>query len=203
MVTGGATPLEGLPGERSCGDLDPSIVLTLARDKGWGPEQINTVLTQQSGLLGLTGKPATLKDVLTSDDPAVDLAREVFRYRVLLASGAGMATMGGLDTIVFSGRDHAVSKNLGPWLASRLTLDRSANKREIPWTVFTKPVDRVIADVARDVDRVEHVPARKVLDGLTEGPQPRGGVKEMIRVAAKDLGINPSTPYVSARRSTS
>ena len=153
MVTGGATPLEGLPGERSCGDLDPSIVLTLARDKGWGPEQTNTVLTQQSGLLGLTGKRATLKDVFTSDDPAVDLAREVFRYRVLLASGAGMATMGGLDTIVFSGRDHAVSKNLGPWLASRLTLNRSADTREIPWTVLTKPVDRVIADVAREVVR--------------------------------------------------
>ena|GEM_PF-6116125 len=48
---------------------------------------------------------------------------------------------------------------------------------------------------ARTVDRVEYVPARRVLDGLTEGPQPRGGVKETTKAAAKDLGVNPSTPF--------
>jgi acetate kinase len=60
MVTGGATPLEGIPGQTSCGELDSSIVLTLARKLKWGPEQIDRLLTRQSGILGLLGRPATL-----------------------------------------------------------------------------------------------------------------------------------------------
>ena len=52
MVTSGATPLEGIPGHTTCGQIDPSIVLTLSESAGWGPEKINTELTKQSGLLG-------------------------------------------------------------------------------------------------------------------------------------------------------
>ena len=64
MVTSGATPLEGLPGHTTCGELDPSIVLTLADKLHWGPEQINGVLTMESGLLGLTGSPMTMASLL-------------------------------------------------------------------------------------------------------------------------------------------
>jgi len=46
MVTGGATPIEGLPGETVCGDIDPSIVLILAEKLDCGPERINDILTR-------------------------------------------------------------------------------------------------------------------------------------------------------------
>ena len=120
-VSGGTTPLEGLPGETSCGEMDPGIILDLCRINGWGPEQINTVLTRQSGLLGLAGRSVTLAEVLTSDSDELRLARDVERYRILLAVGAGIGAMGGLDAIVFSGRYSAAGQSLGPWLVERIS----------------------------------------------------------------------------------
>ncbi len=149
--TSGATPLEGLPGHTSCGELDPNIVLTLARKLGWGPEQINTALTQRSGLLGLADRPVMLDDLFAAD--AADLAptRAVLENRILSACGAGMAAMGGLDALVFSGRFHAAAKALGPWLATRLTF-RGGNESHPPkWIGFEEPLDRVIAERAQIV----------------------------------------------------
>jgi acetate kinase len=121
MVTSGATPLEGLPGETSCGELDPSIVLALARRLKWGPEQINTVLTTQSGIAALAGRRITLETVLKPRTP-YHLAREVLRYRILLACGSAIAAMGGLDAIVFSGRYANIAQtSLGNWLVKKLT----------------------------------------------------------------------------------
>jgi acetate kinase len=62
-VTGGTTPLEGLPGETTCGDLDPGIILYLAEQMKWGPEQINALLTQESGLSSMAQRPLTLSEL--------------------------------------------------------------------------------------------------------------------------------------------
>lgn len=70
LVTSGATPLEGLPGRTTAGQLDPSIVLMLARKLKWGPEQINRMLTQQSGLLGMTGRRVTMQTLFASKSAA-------------------------------------------------------------------------------------------------------------------------------------
>jgi len=64
MVTGGATPIEGLPGETVCGDIDPSIVLILAEKLDCGPERINDILTRESGLRSLVGRKVKLGDIL-------------------------------------------------------------------------------------------------------------------------------------------
>lgn len=148
MVTGGVTPLEGLPGQTSSGEIDPSIVITLSEKMGWGPEQINAVLTQQSGIRGLVDAPADLETVLVSERPDVRLAREIIQYRLLQACGAGIAAMGGLDTIVFSGRFARLGERLGPWLASHLCLrDTGADTRPC-WTCCLERADRIIADSA-------------------------------------------------------
>lgn len=151
LTTGGATPLEGIPGHTTCGDLDPSIVLMLAQRKQWGPEQINAMLTRDSGLLGLTGRPATLAEVLGSTDESLQLARQVVEYRILLACGAGIAAMGGLDGIVFSGRFAAAGKTLGPLLATRLAFKGGLGERGVPWTCFGESLHRLIADQAAAV----------------------------------------------------
>ena len=151
MVTGGSTPLEGLPGRTSCGELDPGIVLHLARKLRWGPEQINQCLTRESGLRGLTGRVVSLETVFRSDadgDEALRLAREIMRYRILLASGAALAAMGAVDQIVFSGRGAKIGATLGPWLADRLAIPGRGAKPEIPWTTLRESLDRLIADAA-------------------------------------------------------
>ena len=122
MVTGGATPLEGIPGEMSCGELDPTIVLTLSDKMEWGPEQINTVLTRQSGVLGLSGRRASLADVILSRDEDLERARQLIEYRILQACGAGIAALGGVDAIVFSGRYVEAGQDLSHRLLSRLPL---------------------------------------------------------------------------------
>lgn len=104
MVTGGSTPVEGLPGETSCGDLDPSVVLKLADDGRLGPEGTNHLLTCKSGLRGLTGRNVSLAQVLQGGDDNLQLAKDVFLHHLLRACGAGIAALGGLDAIVYSGR---------------------------------------------------------------------------------------------------
>ncbi|HPA47459.1 MAG TPA: hypothetical protein PK395_16960 [bacterium] len=147
MVTGGVTPLEGIPGETTCGELDAGIVLSLRKEMGWGPEQINTVLTRESGLLGVVGKTATLDTIFRSNDPEVRLAREMIQYRILLACGAGIAAMGGVDAIVFSGDYVDVGEILGPWLSSKLVL-KGERGQVVPWMCFRESLDRLIADSA-------------------------------------------------------
>lgn len=146
MCTSGATPLEGLPGHTSCGELDPSIVLMLARKLKWGPEQINCVLTQQSGLLGLSGGPVMLDDIFAPEAADLRLARSILESRILSACGAGMAVMGGVDTIVFSGRFAQVGEILGPWLVSRLTFRGGNEHRPPEWFCFTESLDRLLAE---------------------------------------------------------
>jgi len=147
MVTSGCTPVEGIPGRGTCGEIDPSVVLILAQKMRWGPEQINEVLTRQSGLVGLVGRDTTLEEVLTSDVPEVQLAREVVRYRMLLSCGAGIAAMGGLDRIVFSGRYAALGKVLGPYFTANIRLNTHTDAQRQDWITFTKPLERIVADI--------------------------------------------------------
>ncbi len=147
-VTSGATPLEGLPGQTSCGEIDPSIVLSLNKELNWGPEEINAVLTEESGFVGLVGRHVTLNEVFTSDAADVTLAREVMRYRILLACGSAVAALGGVDAIVFSGRYARLGEALGPWLAERLTFPAAPRTAPIRLVTFTETLDRIIADAA-------------------------------------------------------
>jgi acetate kinase len=148
MVTSGATPLEGLPGETTCGEIDPSIVLTLARKLHWGPEEVNAALTRDSGLTGLVGRPVTFAEAFTSSDGEVKSALEIFKYRLLLACGAGLAAMGGVDAVVFSGRYARLGATLAPWLADRLEFPGVTRKAPIRTVIFEEPLDRILADSA-------------------------------------------------------
>lgn len=145
-VTSGATPLEGLPGQTTCGELDPSIVLALNSRLGLGPEQVNEILTRKSGIAALADKPVTLDAILRDDTPH-KLARDVFRYRILLACGAGIAAMGGLDGIVFSGRYAQSGRKLYPWLQRKLAqcCDDAA---KAACEIMTKDLHRLVADEA-------------------------------------------------------
>jgi acetate kinase len=148
MVTGGATPLEGLPGLTTCGEIDPALVLTLGDRLGWGPEQVDRLLSRESGLLGLAGRPVTLDEVFFQDQPDLRLAREVMTYRILLACGAAVAALGGLDALVFSGRFARAGEVLGPVLVERLLPRRPEQSRGISTEFFHESLARVVADEA-------------------------------------------------------
>ncbi len=148
VVTSGATPLEGLPGQTTCGELDPSIVLMLAQKKSWGPEQINDVLTQQSGWMGLVGHRATLGEIFASTRLECRSARQLIQYRLLQFCGAGLAALGGVDAIVFSGRCSGVGVGLGTWLKKKLDFTRTHRHNDVPTEILSQPVERILGEMA-------------------------------------------------------
>ena len=54
-TTMGFTPLEGLMMGTRCGDLDPAIIPFLMKQEGVGPTELDRVMNNQSGLLGVSG----------------------------------------------------------------------------------------------------------------------------------------------------
>ncbi len=102
----GFTPVEGLLMGTRCGDLDPGVVTFLERSEGMTGAQIDQMINKQSGLLGLSGVSNDMREVLKAADAGESralLAFKVFCYRVRKYIGAYVASMGGVDTILFTG----------------------------------------------------------------------------------------------------
>jgi acetate kinase len=145
-VTSGSTPMEGLPGERNCGEVDPSIALALATDPTLGPERANLLLTRESGFLGMLGWSATLGEVLTEKRARVARVREHLLYHMTLAAGSSLAALEGLDGVVFSGRYAEHGGKVASYLLPRLerTLDLPAGS--LPWHICAAPLDTIVAE---------------------------------------------------------
>ena len=104
-TTMGFTPASGLPMSRRSGDLDPGIVSYLARTEGMTIEQFHHMVNAESGLLGVSGISSDVRDLLAREGSDLRAAEaiELFCYRARKEIGALAATMGGLETLVFSG----------------------------------------------------------------------------------------------------
>lgn len=100
----GLTPLEGLVMGTRSGDLDPGVVLDLARKLGI--DETDTLLNRNSGLKGLSGVSNDLRDILAAagdGNEAARLAINAFAHRVRKYIGAYAAAMGGVDAVVMTG----------------------------------------------------------------------------------------------------
>jgi acetate kinase len=103
----GLTPLEGLIMGTRCGDLDPSVVLYLLREKNLSVDQVDEMLNRESGLKGLSGQSGDfreLEDAASNGDHRAILAIQVYCYRIRKYIGAYISAMSGLDALVFTGR---------------------------------------------------------------------------------------------------
>jgi acetate kinase len=101
----GMAPLEGLVMGTRSGDLDPGVVLLLAK-QGMAPEAIDDLLNRKSGLAGLSDIGADFRDIekaADSGDPRAQLAIDVFVHRLRKYIGAYAAVLGGADAVVFTG----------------------------------------------------------------------------------------------------
>lgn len=103
----GFTPLEGLLMGTRSGDIDPSVVEFLIMKEGMSVAEVDAVLCRQSGLLGLSGLTADMRDLLAEEaehsDRRARLAVDLFCARVRRAIGAYFAELGGARAVVFSG----------------------------------------------------------------------------------------------------
>ena len=102
----GMTPLEGLIMGTRCGDLDPSAVLYLLKQKGLSIEEVDEILNRHSGLKGLSGITSdfrVLEEASNKGNQRALTAVHSFCYRIRKYVGAYIAAMGGLDALVFTG----------------------------------------------------------------------------------------------------
>jgi acetate kinase len=105
-TTMGFTPAEGLIMGTRCGDVDAGVLAFLERAEGLTASQSEELLNKQSGLLGLSGVSSDMREVLKAADegqPRALLALKTYCYRVRKYLGAYVASMGGLDAVVFTG----------------------------------------------------------------------------------------------------
>jgi hypothetical protein len=155
MSTGGATPLEGLPGEHICGDLDPGVILHLVRQLGWAPEKLSDVLMNNSGLCALADRNVSLSDVLADAEPQWSLARDVLRYRLLQACGAAIATLRGIDAFGYSGRYSDSAAAVHSWLLDHLPASiRRALRVQEP-LIVEQDLPTILVDSVRSFLNVE------------------------------------------------
>ena len=98
----GFTPLDGLVMATRAGTIDPGALLWLAAHTD---EDLDAVLEQESGLLGLagTGDMAEIVERAETNDEAAELALSVWLHRFLRQAGGCIAVLGGLDAVVFTG----------------------------------------------------------------------------------------------------
>lgn len=103
----GFTPLEGLVMGTRSGDLDPAVVGHLVRREGLSVDEVERLLNESSGLLGISGLSRDMRELLQAAerDPGsrAALAVEMFCYRVRKYIGSYLAVLGGADAIVFGG----------------------------------------------------------------------------------------------------
>jgi acetate kinase len=102
----GFTPAEGLIMGTRCGDIDAGVLAFLERSEGLSATQSEELLNKKSGLLGLSGVSSDMREVLKAADEGDHralLALKTYCYRVRKYIGAYVASMGGLDAVLFTG----------------------------------------------------------------------------------------------------
>lgn len=99
----GFTAVEGLPMGTRCGTIDPGVLLFLQRHYQLDNDQLENVLYQQSGWLGVSGESADMLTLRHSDNPHAQEAIDMFCYRAALEIGRLSAALGGLQQLVFTG----------------------------------------------------------------------------------------------------
>ncbi|WP_354625200.1 acetate kinase [Psychromonas sp. MME2] len=110
----GMTPLEGLVMGTRCGDLDPAIIFHLYDQLGYSMAEINTMLTNKSGLLGITEVTSDCRYVEDNyqTDEAAKRAMDFYCYRLAKYIGSYAAALDGrLDAVVFTG---GIGENSAP-----------------------------------------------------------------------------------------
>jgi acetate kinase len=112
-TTMGFTPLEGLMMATRSGSIDPGVIFHVQEQHGLTTKQVEMALNHQSGLLGVSGVSADMRQVLAAareGHEGARLALAIYTHRVRQAIGALAVTLGGVDGLVFTA---GVGENAG------------------------------------------------------------------------------------------
>jgi acetate kinase len=99
----GFSPLEGLVMATRSGDIDPGIFTYLQKAAGLSASEVETMLNNSAGLLGVSGISSDMKTLLESNHPDARLAISLFCYRIKKYIGAYMTALSSVNGILFGG----------------------------------------------------------------------------------------------------
>ena len=91
-------------GSRS-GSVDPGILIYLMRQEGYSADRLDTLLNKESGLKGLSGFSNDMRSVVEAMEQGNErakLAVDMFIHRLRREMGGMIASLGGLDAVVFT-----------------------------------------------------------------------------------------------------
>jgi acetate kinase len=100
----GLTPLEGLVMGTRSGDIDAGVVGYLCRVADMTVDEVESMLNQKSGMLGLAGERdfRRLHEMIESGNSSAQLAYNVFIHRLRKYVGAYLAVLGRTDVVSFT-----------------------------------------------------------------------------------------------------
>jgi acetate kinase len=102
----GLTPTGGIPMGTRAGDLDPGVVLFLARNGHLTPNELESLLNHESGLLALSGSTSDMRELTTAANQGSATAQQaitIFCRSIAKTVASYAAVLGGLDCLVFTG----------------------------------------------------------------------------------------------------
>lgn len=177
----GMTPLNGLVMGSRCGDIDPAVVLYLAR-RGMAPDAIDKLLNKCSGLLGVSGiGSGDMRDNIAAAEAGNLQAQRgirMFVQRLVSYIGAYFTLLNGADAVVFTGgigensayiRDLTIRKLES--LGCHLDPDKNKKALGVP-AIISTPESKLKAIVmptneelmiARETVRLLSVPAKNII----------------------------------------
>jgi acetate kinase len=128
------TPLDGLVMGTRCGTIDPGVLLYFLQHEKMSADELQRLLYEKSGLLGVSGLSADMRALLASEAASAREAVELFVHRVAAEVAVMASTLQGLDGLVFTGGigEHSsevrrrICERLG-WLG--VSLDAEANEQ--------------------------------------------------------------------------
>ncbi|MFB2892809.1 acetate kinase [Aerosakkonemataceae cyanobacterium BLCC-F50] len=143
-TTMGFTPTAGLMMGTRSGDIDPGIIIDLLR-RGHTGEQIDDIFNRRSGFLGLSGISADMRlieEAIAKGNNRAQLAYDVYVHILRSFIGAMIASLSGVDALVFTAGVGENAANLRADVCQSfeflgLKLDEEKNNH--------KPVDRDIS----------------------------------------------------------
>jgi acetate kinase len=104
-TTMGFSPLEGLMMGTRCGSIDPQILIYMMQEYGIDAAEINQILNQESGLKGVSGVSNDLRNIVEAinhGNARASLAYDIYLHRLKKAIGAMVASLNGLNALVFT-----------------------------------------------------------------------------------------------------
>lgn len=143
-----------------CGDIDPGVMLELA--KRFDDAELSNLIYEQSGLLALSdGESSDMSALTASNSKSASFAVAYFARQVLAAIGSYAAKAGGIDALVFTGGIGEHSKQVRALICEQLgfldfALNTEANQANLAIlsSPSSKPILIIRADEEAEIARL-------------------------------------------------